>query len=478
MAYKKILKTAVIAASAVVFYVLTVLGADYFVTYQNGTDKMLMPCNLWYAGCAPTAASMVLGYWDNYGLMGGGISGKYQKWGKLQQYYMDYPAAQQKQAASGGFFWGGDTDGIPSLIYDLAYSMNTDTEGATQYANIKPGIMSVANSRGYDGEWSRSYTSYTSSLWSRVMEEINAGRPIVWSASSTESGHSIACWGYTDSKYVIVYNTWDEMRHDYYYAYYTGVTGVPAVYMQLDTVDADPGMSSDIELVSPDGGEIWYQNTHQNISWTQYGNDINTVRIYYSVDGGKTWQFGTDAASAKGDNAFSWHVPDMMITSRMKIRIEGWQGDGTHFGDDGSRNNFHCAAATFTVTPTITPTGTITATHTISPTFTHSPTVTATPAATPVFCMSFSGVFPNPVAGETRFEYGLCRDALVYLYIYNISGELVRKISQTGTAGNNVFYWDCKNSSGKKAARGIYIYAVEAVSDNDRGRKTGKLAVR
>lgn len=472
MAFKK---------SSFIFFSCLVLavsafGADHFVTYQNGTDRMLMPCNLWYAGCAPTAASMVLGYWDNYGAMGGGNYGKYEQWGNLQRHYMDRNAARQMIAASGGTFTGGAIDGNTSLNYDLAYAMNTNIDGSTLYSDISPGINQAVTTLGYGGVWAESHSYYGvgAGIWQYVEQEVDAGRPFIWSASSDEVGHSIAGWGYTDSQYVIVYNTWDEMRHDYYYEYYVGVTGNPAVYMQIDTVSPQNGKDSDLRLVSPQGGELWYRNSVQEIAWAQTGTAINRIKIYYSADGGKTWLPGGEAPGSEGDNVFSWTVPDISVTNRMKIRIEGWYYGLIRYSGDGSRENFACVFATMTASPTASPTATITQTHTISPTFTVSPTITPTATVTPVFCMEVSGVFPNPAENGTRLVYTLCRESKVYLHIYNIGGELVRKMAQDGEPGENTLLWDF----GQKAARGIYVYVIEAISGNDRQRKTGKIALK
>jgi len=87
--------------------------------------------------------------------------------------------------------------------------------------------------------------------------------------------------------------------------------------------------------------------------------------------------------------------------------------------------------------------------------------------------------YPNPTrSGLTTIQY-YCgyTDPEGEIKIYNIAGELVRKvrdseISRDGTDPHIYrFLWDCKNSSGKGVASGIYIYIVEAKEKNGNGSK-------
>lgn len=75
--------------------------------------------------------------------------------------------------------------------------------------------------------------------------------------------------------------------------------------------------------------------------------------------------------------------------------------------------------------------------------------------------------YPNPAkSGSTTIRYYyVYSDPEAEIKIYNIAGELVRKVgdSEITDASENIyeFLWDCKNSSGKDVASGIYIYIVE-----------------
>lgn len=56
------------------------------------------------------------------------------------------------------------------------------------------------------------------------------------------------------------------------------------------------------------------------------------------------------------------------------------------------------------------------------------------------------------------------------IYIYNTTGELVKKVSWS--AGNVEAKWDGKNDRGEWVASGVYIWVVK-----DGGSKTGKIVV-
>lgn len=81
-------------------------------------------------------------------------------------------------------------------------------------------------------------------------------------------------------------------------------------------------------------------------------------------------------------------------------------------------------------------------------------------------------VYPNPFKphlGHTEIYFkGLT--AKTTIKIYNIAGELVRKIENV----DGETRWDARNNSGNKVASGVYIYIIT----NDKGnKKIGKLAV-
>jgi hypothetical protein len=136
-------------------------------------------------GCSPTAAGIVLGYWEDNG-------------------YSSLP------------------DGDP-LIEELADAMNTDSNGNTYTRNIDDGIEDVCSDYNYNN-FDASNDYYLS--WSEVKSEINADRPFMInmqnggqaSGRNQEYGdHSVACFGYVDSStdYVVLHDGWSGTSNHY-----------------------------------------------------------------------------------------------------------------------------------------------------------------------------------------------------------------------------------------------------------------------
>jgi len=87
--------------------------------------------------------------------------------------------------------------------------------------------------------------------------------------------------------------------------------------------------------------------------------------------------------------------------------------------------------------------------------------------------------YPNPAKdGSTTIRY-YCgyTDPEAEIKIYDIAGELVRKVEDNEIDKSEApisiysYLWDCKNSSGKEIATGIYIYIVEVKEKGESGSK-------
>ena len=70
--------------------------------------------------------------------------------------------------------------------------------------------------------------------------------------------------------------------------------------------------------------------------------------------------------------------------------------------------------------------------------------------------------YPNPFNPVTTITFGLPEENKISLYIYNISGQLVRKYNNFYKAGYHNIVWDGTNNSGGTVASGIYIYIFKA----------------
>ncbi|VVB91176.1 Peptidase_C39 like family protein [uncultured archaeon] len=142
-----------------------------------------VPYYLWYRGCSPTAAGMVLGYWhDTRG-------------------YTSLPTGN-------------------TLIDELANAMGTDSNGATYPWDIAGGITTVTANHGYSFSSSNYYTEAIG--WPVYKSEIGNSRPMVISIWIDNGGpyddHSVTGVGYSDSTspeqhLALVHDTWDQSFH-------------------------------------------------------------------------------------------------------------------------------------------------------------------------------------------------------------------------------------------------------------------------
>lgn len=71
--------------------------------------------------------------------------------------------------------------------------------------------------------------------------------------------------------------------------------------------------------------------------------------------------------------------------------------------------------------------------------------------------------YPNPFNPSTRIAFEIPKAENVTLRIFNISGELIRTLTEEHTsAGRHEKIWDGKDDSGNVVSSGIYIYRLNA----------------
>jgi len=65
--------------------------------------------------------------------------------------------------------------------------------------------------------------------------------------------------------------------------------------------------------------------------------------------------------------------------------------------------------------------------------------------------------FPNPFNPDTWIQFELSNPAEVELSVYNLQGQIVRKlVSAAYSSGSHKIHWDGTNDSGLEAASGLY----------------------
>ena len=214
----------------VVFAAIAVL----FVASPGMADEVTIPdvpAYLWTGGCAPTAGGMVMGYYDAHGY-GGLISA-----GDGTNSWSTNREVIEAMIASDGYFedWWPKPDADPPYHEDdcLADFMHTSRgsldAGWSVPQMIDNGLIEYAEYRGYGG--GDSDLLYQFQLWDALVEEVDAGRPMVFFVDSTASGspdHFVTAIGYDDdadrSRYAC-YDTYDGNVH--WYDFDRVRTGVP-----------------------------------------------------------------------------------------------------------------------------------------------------------------------------------------------------------------------------------------------------------
>ena len=86
----------------------------------------------------------------------------------------------------------------------------------------------------------------------------------------------------------------------------------------------------------------------------------------------------------------------------------------------------------------------------------------AKPLAALPLANSLNQNYPNPFNPETTIPYALSSDAIVSLTIYNIAGQVVRKLvdGEALAAGQYQALWDGRSESGASVASGMYFYLL------------------
>ena len=88
-----------------------------------------------------------------------------------------------------------------------------------------------------------------------------------------------------------------------------------------------------VEVIAPNGGEVWEAGTQQTIVWTATDNiAVARVELFYSIDGGTQWI--TSATEETNDGSYDWTVP-MNCSQTCLIRVKVWD-QAENVGEDPS----------------------------------------------------------------------------------------------------------------------------------------------
>lgn len=203
-----------------------------------GTIKIAgVPSYLWYQGCGPTAAGMIIGYWDGHGFPnlitdGDGTA----SWTTNQDAvkamiasadhmrdYVGHGTGMDRAATSDDPFHADD-----SLADFMDASAGPVLADGESYANRQPdGLAGYAAYRGYPGATAAYVALDEASLWSAgtywtaLMDEIDAGRPVelhVDTDGNNVGDHYVTVFGYDDAGLYGCWDTHDHLEHWYDFA--------------------------------------------------------------------------------------------------------------------------------------------------------------------------------------------------------------------------------------------------------------------
>jgi hypothetical protein len=339
----------------------------FFFSFGNTGDRFIrdspevVPAYLWTAGCTPTAATMVVAYWDWYSPLG-----KVAGFGNIVQYSFEQMVIENYYDRDGDYYDFSSSDGtygIPAMVHNLAWYMKTDAPrgGTSMNYFITPVADAIEDWTndywGYDFGTYENFTIWNyEHVYNMIKDEVDGDCPCVWSREGKFSAHSppdeviehsVAVIGYnSDNDEVIYRSTWDFGYHKDPYQ------GIP-VKQFADLARVYPGGEDprgDIDLFVPDGGENWAGGSVHDIRWYQWGTYISSVRLYCSFDRGYTWSFIDETASQAGWNNYPWVVPNEDL-SDVFVRIEGYleYGPPVYIFSDGTEELFSTFKRSITV---------------------------------------------------------------------------------------------------------------------------------
>lgn len=171
-----------------------------------GAEKIIsdVPNYTWYGGCGPTAAGMIIGFWDDHGYenlitAGDGTNS-----------WATNPDAVKAMIASDGYFYDWhpkpDREEPPAYHADdcvadfMGASRGAEEPGWSSATKQAIGMAGYAAYRGYTetgGAW-----VWYNNLWEVFVGEVDAGRPMEFYVDLSGDGaadHFVAAFGYDDT---------------------------------------------------------------------------------------------------------------------------------------------------------------------------------------------------------------------------------------------------------------------------------------
>ncbi len=284
-------------------------AADAALSAPRATAAQVLltdvPAYIWRDGCGPTAAGMIIGYWDGKGfdnLVSG--SGSMQTAAvddmiSSTEHYNDYALPKDSYPANPNPL--PDKSELPvgdehsdnsiadfmdtsqsyrGLYYGWSFYSDMPTALVRWVQMVGPQYTATASNRTLPNFYGGTFT------WDVFKAEIDAGRPVVLLVDTNADGvtdHFVAAMGYGDDGVNRTYaarNTWDTGYHWYTFApmaagRYWGVYGAT-----LFQIKALPGAFG---KVSPSNA-AWAQGSNVSISWGDSSDATNYEYCIYTTN--------------------------------------------------------------------------------------------------------------------------------------------------------------------------------------------------
>jgi hypothetical protein len=90
-----------------------------------------------------------------------------------------------------------------------------------------------------------------------------------------------------------------------------------------------------VQVLSPNGGEVWYNDTVYNITWNASDDvalDPNPIYLYYSINNGSSWNLIASALANTG--TYAWTLPNIN-SQYVKVRVSAYDSSA-NLGSDES----------------------------------------------------------------------------------------------------------------------------------------------
>ncbi|MBD3368540.1 MAG: T9SS type A sorting domain-containing protein [Candidatus Eisenbacteria bacterium] len=254
------------------------------------------------------------------------------------------------------------------------------------------------------------------------------------------------------------------------------------------TVTLEGPSGPSVEVVAPNGGEIWGVGEVHDIEWTGTGG-YTDVGIDCSTDGGTTWT--TVVSSTPNDGVYEWTV-DVDVSDDCLIRVTTDSSPSVSDMSDGAFSVYQPvtwlaatpvegdvdAGSSETIELTFDATGLIEGDYLADIVVTSNG---GDPVTVPVTLhVSDTGVegrisselvlfgnYPNPVGPATNIYFSIPEPSRASVSIYDVAGRRVKTIrSETMPAGRHELSWDGRNNEGERVSSGVYFYRLEAAGES------------